>query len=169
MTEHPLGPAIAGPCDRPSSRFSRRRMKRRKDSRVKERGCRRIFADGRASRSRFRGRFRCGGSRAGRRDCGRRVPASAKSSPALETPAPPACTVRRRARATLGQKTSDLLFPTEEGGFRAPCVLNKPFAVVSRAIGLPFLLTQKGVRPQADNRYCAALTQLSTNAWNAER
>jgi hypothetical protein len=27
---------------------------------------------------------------------------------------------------TEEQKTSDLLFPTEEGGFRAPCVLNKP-------------------------------------------
>src|SRR5262249_52261854 len=38
------------------------------------------------------------------------------------------------------QKESDLLFPTEEGGFRAPCVLNKPFAVVSKAIGLPFVL-----------------------------
>ncbi|MBX3215229.1 MAG: site-specific integrase [Labilithrix sp.] len=44
------------------------------------------------------------------------------------------------------QKESDLLFATEEGGFRAPCVLNKPFAVVSKAIGLPFVLTQKAMR-----------------------
>lgn len=41
---------------------------------------------------------------------------------------------------------SDLLFPNINGGFRAPTVLNKPFAEVSTEIGLGKKFTQKGMR-----------------------
>lgn len=44
------------------------------------------------------------------------------------------------------QQDSDLLFPSITGGFRAPTVLNKPFAEVSDAMGLGYRFTQKGMR-----------------------
>jgi integrase len=47
---------------------------------------------------------------------------------------------------TPEQQGSDLLFPAVTGGFRAPTVLNKPFATVSEAIELGYALTQRGMR-----------------------
>ena len=47
---------------------------------------------------------------------------------------------------TPEQQESDLLFPSVLGGFRAPTVLNKPFAQVADAIGLGFTFTQSGMR-----------------------
>jgi integrase len=41
---------------------------------------------------------------------------------------------------------SDLLFPSEKGGFRAPSVLDKPFAAVAKDIGLRKHLTPRGMR-----------------------
>ena len=43
------------------------------------------------------------------------------------------------------QEDSDLLFPSIKGGFRAACVLNKPFDDVSDRLGFP-RLTQRGMR-----------------------
>jgi integrase len=47
---------------------------------------------------------------------------------------------------TPEQQESDLLFPSVTGGFRAPSVLNKPFAEVAAAIGLKKRFTQRGLR-----------------------
>jgi integrase len=47
---------------------------------------------------------------------------------------------------TPEQKDSALLFPAVTGGFRAPTVLNKPFAAVSEAIELGYPFTQRGMR-----------------------
>ncbi len=47
---------------------------------------------------------------------------------------------------TAEQKESDLLFPALTGGFRAPSVLNKPFAEVAEAIGITKRFTQRGLR-----------------------
>lgn len=47
---------------------------------------------------------------------------------------------------TPEMKESDLLFPNINGGYRAPTVLNKPFAEVSTEIGLGKKFTQKGMR-----------------------
>jgi integrase len=47
---------------------------------------------------------------------------------------------------TEEQRDSDLLFPAVTGGFRAPTVLNKPFAAVSEAIELGYAFTQSGMR-----------------------
>lgn len=44
------------------------------------------------------------------------------------------------------QADSDLLFPNVEGGFRAPTVLNKPFADIADHIGLGYPFTQRGMR-----------------------
>ncbi len=44
------------------------------------------------------------------------------------------------------QQESELLFPSVNGGFRAPTVLNKPFAEVSDAMELGYHFTQKGMR-----------------------
>ncbi len=44
------------------------------------------------------------------------------------------------------QADSDLLFPSVEGGFRSPSVLNKPFADVAEAIGLGKKFSQRGLR-----------------------
>lgn len=44
------------------------------------------------------------------------------------------------------QRCSDLLFPSVTGGFRSPTVLNKPFADVVRRLGLPYKVTQRGMR-----------------------
>jgi len=41
---------------------------------------------------------------------------------------------------------SELLFPSVKGGFRAPCVLQKPFNQVAKAIGLKKRITPKGMR-----------------------
>jgi integrase len=41
---------------------------------------------------------------------------------------------------------SDLLFPGRDGGPRSSSCLDKPFAVVSKEIGLPFSLTPRGMR-----------------------
>lgn len=43
---------------------------------------------------------------------------------------------------TPQQAESELLFPAVTGGYRAPTVLNKPFAEVSDAIGLGYHFTQ---------------------------
>jgi integrase len=47
---------------------------------------------------------------------------------------------------TPEQRDSDLLFPALTGSFRAPTVLNKPFATVSEAIALGYAFTQRGMR-----------------------
>ncbi len=47
---------------------------------------------------------------------------------------------------TSEMQESDLLFPSIIGGYRAPTVLNKPFAEVSTEIGLGKKFTQKGMR-----------------------
>lgn len=47
---------------------------------------------------------------------------------------------------TPEQQESDLLFPATTGGFRAPTVLNKPFAEVAEAIQLGYPFTQRGMR-----------------------
>jgi len=41
---------------------------------------------------------------------------------------------------------SELLFPSKRGGFMSRSALDKPFAAVSKAIGLPFTLTPRGMR-----------------------
>lgn len=56
---------------------------------------------------------------------------------------------------TPEQQESDLLFPSIVGGFRAPTVLNKPFAVVSEEIGLGYAFTQRGMR-RTFNDLCRA-------------
>ncbi len=43
-------------------------------------------------------------------------------------------------------RMSELLFPSVSGGFRARSVLDKPFEEVSKAIGLPFRFTPRGMR-----------------------
>jgi integrase len=47
---------------------------------------------------------------------------------------------------TPQQQGSDLLFPSVTGRFRAPSVLNKPFADVANTIGLGKKFTQRGLR-----------------------
>ncbi|HSC86454.1 MAG TPA: hypothetical protein VLC09_04260 [Polyangiaceae bacterium] len=47
---------------------------------------------------------------------------------------------------TSEQQDSDLLFPSVTGGFRAPNVLNQPFAEVAEAIGVKYRFTQRGMR-----------------------
>ncbi len=47
---------------------------------------------------------------------------------------------------TPEQQASELLFPSVTGGFRAPTVLNKPFADAAHAIDLGFTFTQRGMR-----------------------
>jgi len=47
---------------------------------------------------------------------------------------------------TPEQQRSDLLFPSVTGRFRAPTVLNKPFAAVSEEMGLGYAFTQRGMR-----------------------
>jgi len=44
------------------------------------------------------------------------------------------------------QHESELLFPSSTGGFRAPTVLNKPFAEVAAEMELGFVFTQRGMR-----------------------
>lgn len=44
------------------------------------------------------------------------------------------------------QLESELLFPSDEGGFRAPSTLDKPFRAVSKAIGLKKRFTPRGLR-----------------------
>lgn len=47
---------------------------------------------------------------------------------------------------TGAQRDSELLFPSLDGGFRSPSVLNKPFAEVSDKMGLGYAFTQRGMR-----------------------
>ncbi len=57
--------------------------------------------------------------------------------------------LRWHVKTQLGtpeMRESELLFPNINGGFRAPTVLNKPFAEVSTEIGLGKKFTQKGMR-----------------------
>lgn len=44
------------------------------------------------------------------------------------------------------QKESELLFPSETGGFRARTVLEKPFAAVTKALGLKKRITPRAMR-----------------------
>jgi integrase len=48
--------------------------------------------------------------------------------------------------ATSEQQESDLLFPSTVGGFRTPCVLNKPLGEIASALGLEKRFTQRGLR-----------------------
>jgi len=48
--------------------------------------------------------------------------------------------------ATPEQQESELLFPSVNGGFRSPSVLNKPFADVAEQVGLGKKFTQRGLR-----------------------
>jgi integrase len=50
------------------------------------------------------------------------------------------------AALTEKQRASDLLFPSDIGGFRTRQVLHKPFAAIAAEMGLPFKLTPKGMR-----------------------
>jgi len=56
---------------------------------------------------------------------------------------------------TPEQQDSELLFPSITGGFRAPTVVNKPFADVSETIKLGYPFTQKGMR-RTFNDLCRA-------------
>lgn len=56
---------------------------------------------------------------------------------------------------TPEMQESDLLFPSTTGAFRAPCVLNKPFAEVADEIGLGKSFTQRGLR-RTFNDLCRA-------------
>jgi integrase len=47
---------------------------------------------------------------------------------------------------TPEQKESELLFPSINGGFRSPSVLNKPFADVAEEMKLGQKFTQRGLR-----------------------
>jgi len=47
---------------------------------------------------------------------------------------------------TEAQLESELLFPSEDGGFRSRSVLQKPFAEVAKAIGLTKLITARAMR-----------------------
>lgn len=44
------------------------------------------------------------------------------------------------------RRRGDLLFPSKRGGLMSRSALDKPFAAVSKAIGLPFDLTPRGMR-----------------------
>lgn len=50
---------------------------------------------------------------------------------------------------------SELLFPGRDGGPRSPSCLDKPFQAVSRAIGLPYILTPRAMR-RTCNDLCRA-------------
>jgi hypothetical protein len=52
----------------------------------------------------------------------------------------------RTQLVTPEMEESDLLFPSVTGGFRSPCVLNKPFADIAETIGLGKSFTQRGLR-----------------------
>lgn len=56
---------------------------------------------------------------------------------------------------TPEQQESELLFPSVVGGFRAPTVLNKPFAIASEEIQLGYAFTQRGMR-RTFNDLCRA-------------
>lgn len=47
---------------------------------------------------------------------------------------------------TPTMRDSELLFPSRTGGFRSKNVLNKPFAKVSKAIGLPYVVSSRAMR-----------------------
>lgn len=49
-------------------------------------------------------------------------------------------------RLTGKQAASDLLFPSESGGYRAASVLDKPFGHAAAAIGLKYTLTARAMR-----------------------
>jgi integrase len=64
-------------------------------------------------------------------------------------PLPPECMDILRwqvDRLTGKQAASDLLFPSETGGYRALSVLDKPFRAVANAIGLGYPLTARAMR-----------------------
>ncbi len=65
----------------------------------------------------------------------RRVAAGADGRAAL---------ARGDAAATRPQKESELLFPSEVGGYRSPSSLDKPFAAVAKAIQLKKRITPRG-------------------------
>ncbi len=44
------------------------------------------------------------------------------------------------------QRESELLFPSEVGGYRSPSSLDKPFAIVAKAIGLKKRITPRAMR-----------------------
>jgi hypothetical protein len=52
---------------------------------------------------------------------------------------------------TPEQRDSYLPFPSTTGGFRAPTVLNKPFAEVADEMGLGYAFTQRGMRRTFNN------------------
>jgi integrase len=52
----------------------------------------------------------------------------------------------RTQLTTPEQEDSDLLFPSVKGSYRAPAVLNKPFADVCEAMGLGRHFSQRGLR-----------------------
>lgn len=52
----------------------------------------------------------------------------------------------RTQLVTEKQQASDLLFPTEDGGFRSTTCLWKPFEVVAKAIGLTKSITPRAMR-----------------------
>jgi integrase len=67
----------------------------------------------------------------------------------IELPASAIEVIRWHIRTQLEtpeQQNSNLLFPSITGSFRAPTVLNKPFASVSDAIELGYHFTQRGMR-----------------------
>lgn len=66
---------------------------------------------------------------------------------------------------TAEQRKSDLLFPSETGGFRYNSVLDKPFAAVSRAIGLKKRITPRAMRrTYQDLARAASVTDIVTRS-----
>jgi integrase len=55
--------------------------------------------------------------------------------------------LERHARSLKGRRReSELLFPSKRAGLMSRSALDKPFRAVSRAIGLPFAFSPRGMR-----------------------
>jgi hypothetical protein len=52
----------------------------------------------------------------------------------------------RRGRARLARLLGVPVFPSEVGGYRSPSSLDKPFAIVAKAIGLKKRITPRAMR-----------------------
>lgn len=61
------------------------------------------------------------------------------------------------------QHRSELLFPSINGNFRTPTVLNKPFAHVSEEMGLGYDFTQRGMRRTFNDLARAAKVEAVTD------
>lgn len=74
------------------------------------------------------------------------------------------------AQLTPKQAASDLLFPGRNGKLRTRNVLAKPFAAITKAMGLPFPLTPKGMRRTfQDAARAAAIHDVVTRSISGHR